>query len=130
MDRLRNPKNKIDLRGARILVVEDEALIAFELQASLTAAGACVVGPSLTLAEAIDLARGENLAAAVLDIRLGRDAVVPVARELFSRRIPFLFYTGQVDVSYIKGLWPECKIISKPAPRRALIGAVAALLRD
>jgi DNA-binding response OmpR family regulator len=118
-----------ELSGARILVVEDEALIAFELQASLTDAGAQVIGPSLTVAEAFVLAGRETLSAAILDVRLGRDTIAPVARKLAARGIPFLFYTGQVETNPIREEWPHCKIISKPAPRRALVGAVVALLR-
>ena len=116
------------LSGARILVVEDEAFIAFDLHATLTDAGAEVVGPALSLAEAFALASRENLFAAVLDVRLGRDTVGPVARQLAARGIPFLFYTGQVETEAIRRQWPHCKIISKPAPLRTLVGAVAALL--
>jgi DNA-binding response OmpR family regulator len=116
------------LSGARVLVVEDEAIIGFELQASLTDAGAQVIGPSLTLTEAFALASHENLSAAVLDIRLGRETIGPVARQLAARGIPFLFYTGQVETDPIRAEWPHCKIISKPAPLRSLVGAVSALL--
>jgi DNA-binding response OmpR family regulator len=118
------------LKGARILVVEDEALIAFDLQATLTDAGAEVVGPSLTVTEAFALAGRENLSAAVLDVRLGRHAIEPVARQLAARSIPFLFYTGQVETDPIKAEWPQCEIIAKPAPSRTLVRAVAALLRS
>jgi DNA-binding response OmpR family regulator len=117
------------LSGARILVVEDEAFIALDLQATLTDAGAEVIGPSLTLEQAFALASRENLSAAILDVRLGRDTVGPVARQLAARDIPFLFYTGQVEAESIRRQWPRCKIISKPAPLRTLVGAVAALLR-
>lgn len=116
------------LSGARILVVEDEAFIAFDLYATLTDAGAEVIGPSLTLTEAFALAGRENLSAAVLDIRLGRETIGPVARQLAARGIPFLFYTGQVETDPIRAEWPHCKIISKPAPLRSLVGAVSALL--
>jgi DNA-binding response OmpR family regulator len=116
------------LSGARILVVEDEAFIALDLQATLTDAGAEVIGPSLTLAEAFALASRENLSAAILDFRLGRDTVRPVARQLAARDIPFLFYTGQVEAESIRRQWPLCKVISKPAPLRTLVAAVAALL--
>lgn len=116
------------LSGARILVVEDEAFIAFDLYATLTDAGAEVIGPSLTLTEAFALAGRENLSAAVLDVRLGRETIGPVARQLAARGIPFLFYTGQVETDPIRAEWPHCKIISKPAPLRSLVGAVSALL--
>jgi DNA-binding response OmpR family regulator len=116
------------LSGARILVVEDEAFIAFDLQATLTDAGAEVIGPTLTLAEAFALAGRENLSAAILDVRLGRDTIEPVARQLAARGIPFLFYSGQVETDTIRSEWPQCKVISKPATVRTLVRAVAALL--
>jgi DNA-binding response OmpR family regulator len=116
------------LTGARILVVEDEAFIAFDLQVTLTDAGAEVIGPSLTLAEAFALASRENLSAAILDVRLGRHTIGPVARQLAARGIPFLFYSGQVETDAIRAEWPQCKVISKPAPLGALVRAVAALL--
>src|SRR5512144_3230685 len=95
------------LSGARVLVVEDEAIIGFELQATFTDAGAQVIGPSLTLTEAFALASHENLSAAVLDIRLGRETIGPVARHLAARGIPFLFYTGQVETDPIQAEWPH-----------------------
>lgn len=117
------------LSGARILVVEDEAFIAFDLYATLTDAGAEVIGPSLTLTEAFALAGRENLSAAVLDIRLGRETIGPVARQLAARGIPFLFYSGQVEADSIRVEWPHCRIIAKPASVRTLVRAVAALLQ-
>ena len=117
-----------NLSGARVLVVEDEAYIALDLYATLTDAGAEVIGPSLTLAEAFALAGREPLSAAILDVRLGRDTVGPVARQLAARGIPFFFYTGQVEADAIRKQWPGSKIISKPASSRTLVGAVAALL--
>src|SRR5215469_596961 len=83
------------LAGARILVVEDEFIIALEIQANLEEAGATVVGPALTLQQALELAENESLSAAMLDLRLGRDSAAAVAQVLAERHIPFLFYTGQ-----------------------------------
>lgn len=116
------------LSGVRVLVVEDEVLVALEVQASLTDAGAKVVGPSMTLGDAFALAGRESLSAAILDVRLGRDTIGPVARQLAGLGIPFLFYTGQVETDSIRAEWPHCMIISKPAPVRALVRAVAELL--
>src|SRR5215469_3841942 len=83
------------LEGARVLVVEDEFIIALEIQANLEEARATVVGPALTLQQALELAENESLSAAMLDLRLGRDSAAAVAQVLAERHIPFLFYTGQ-----------------------------------
>ncbi len=88
-----------------------------------------MVGPSLTLREAFNLAAREDLSAAILDIRLGRDTISPVARQLAGRGIPFLFYTGQIETDPIRAERPDCKIISKPAPLRTLVRAIAALVQ-
>src|SRR5579862_9929896 len=76
------------LAGARILVVEDEFIIALEIQANLEEAGATVVGPALTLEQALELAQNDGLSAAMLDLRLGRDSASPVAQVLAERHIP------------------------------------------
>ena len=115
------------LEGARVLVVDDEFLIAAQLEADLTAAGAEVVGPSQTLQEASDFAARERLTAAILDIQIGHDSIGPVARLLSARSIPFIFYTGQVHTDPIRTQWPKCKVLSKPAPTGSLIAAIAAL---
>ena len=117
-----------ELKGVRVLVAEDEAIIAFELEAFLTEAGAEVVGPTYSLGDAMNLAEGEGLAAAVLDIRLGEDTIAPVARLLTERGIPFLFYSGQIDNDPILAEWPTSTLVPKPASPRVVIHALAELL--
>lgn len=83
------------LRHCRILVVEDEYMLADELQRELSRAGAVVVGPVPTVAMALDLlAREADLDGAVLDVNLGGDLVYPVADALAGRKVPFVFVTG------------------------------------
>lgn len=117
-----------DLSGARLMVAEDEVLIAFELQSMLTEAGADVVGCAHTLTAALVLAEELDLSAAVLDFRLGDQDVLPLARRLAARRVPFVIYTGQIRTGTIKTEWPACQIVSKPALPRTLIKAVAGVL--
>jgi DNA-binding response OmpR family regulator len=73
-----------------ILVVEDEALIAMETAAVLTAHGFAVLGPVATVAGALELLRREQPDAAVLDVNLRGVAVTPVATELRAMGVPFL----------------------------------------
>jgi DNA-binding response OmpR family regulator len=113
-----------------VLVVDDEFLIAAQLQCDLTEAGAEVVGPSHTLQDAIALAEREHLTAAILDIQLGRDNVGPLAQRLTDRGIPFVFYTGQVHTDPIRTRWPNSKVISKPATADNLIAAVASVMKE
>jgi DNA-binding response OmpR family regulator len=115
------------LRGARILVAEDEVLIAIELKSVLCDAGADVVGPMLTVRDALAAASQVDLSAAILDITLGRSSIVPVARILTSRGIPFVFYTGQADVRTVAAEWPDRKILAKPVMPRVLVDTLVSL---
>ena len=85
--------NATHLQGKRVLVVEDEYLIASDLSRRLEALGARVAGPVATVDQALALAK-EPLDAAVLDINLREVMAYPVARELERRRVPFVVTTG------------------------------------
>jgi CheY-like chemotaxis protein len=82
------------LAGRRILVVEDEPVVAMALEDMLLDLGCVVVGPALGLRRAMELAMVETLDGAVLDINLGGDRSFPVAEILGARAVPFLFATG------------------------------------
>lgn len=85
---------RTDLKGVRILVVEDDFYQASEMSEFLQAAGAEIVGPIGHAAAAASLLRDEQIDAAVLDINLGRGPEFDVARSLRERDIPFLLVTG------------------------------------
>lgn len=83
------------LAGVRALVVEDEALIAMDLVATLRRAGCVVVGPARRVAPALLLVAGDPRPdVALLDVNLGGEPVVPVADALAGRDIPFVLITG------------------------------------
>lgn len=81
-------------RAARLLVVEDEPLVALALEDQLADAGYEVVGPAFSLQEALRLAESEALDGAVLDINLAGEKVYPVADLLAKRDVPFVYVTG------------------------------------
>jgi DNA-binding response OmpR family regulator len=116
------------LDGSRVLVVEDDFFIGLELTAILRDAGAEVVGPLQTVQSALAGAEDKKLSAAILDIRLGDDTVEPVARRLAEHHVPFLFYTGQSRTDPVQALWPDCRIVAKPALPGSLLTAIAALV--
>jgi|SRR5262245_21980580 DNA-binding NtrC family response regulator len=116
------------LAGARILVVEDEAVIAFDLTEALTDAGAAVVGPATTLTAALCHATNGELSAALLDVRLGSETVFPVAKALLERAVPLAFHTGDPDASTLARAWPDSEVLTKPASREAIVGTLARLL--
>lgn len=78
----------------RVLVVEDEFVIADDLAESLRELGFAVVGPAATVGSALELIEREPVAAALLDANLRGEGSGPVAEELSNRAIPFVVVTG------------------------------------
>jgi ActR/RegA family two-component response regulator len=85
-------------KGRRILVVEDEFLIALDLAYALEDIGAEVVGPVATVDAALAVVHSsETLHGATLDVTLGREVSFPVAEALQQRGLPFVLLTGYSD---------------------------------
>jgi DNA-binding NtrC family response regulator len=85
-----------DLQGRRVLIVEDEYLIAWDLTEALTEVGAEVIGPMTTVHDALKALACEDAPdVALLDVSLdNHESALAIAEELQTRRIPFIFYTG------------------------------------
>ncbi|WP_304170604.1 HWE histidine kinase domain-containing protein [Phenylobacterium aquaticum] len=116
-----------DLRGARVLIVEDAVLLAMELETGLSDAGASVIGPAYELEEAMALL-DQPIDAAVLDANLNGRSVMPVAEVLAARGVPFVFATGYGDTGGAPGGF-DAPIIRKPYDVSQVAAAVAGLLR-
>lgn len=86
-----------DLTMRRILVVEDEFLIAMTIENILLDLGCQVVGPEGSLQPAMELARLEPLDAAILDVTINGGQVFPVAEILLGRGVPFVLASGYGD---------------------------------
>jgi DNA-binding response OmpR family regulator len=117
------------LRDKRVLVVEDEAIVAMMVEDELADAGAKVIGPASSVEEALRLIEGATsdggLSVAVLDIHLGGERVLPVADRRAVLGVPFLFATG-----YGKGCdtgGHDAPILRKLFHPAALITALEAL---
>ncbi|HZF76092.1 MAG TPA: response regulator [Acetobacteraceae bacterium] len=78
----------------RILVVEDEALVAMLVEDALMDAGFGIIGPAATVEEAMRLLNDERPDAVVLDLNLAGETSTPVADELAARGIPYVIATG------------------------------------
>jgi DNA-binding response OmpR family regulator len=122
----RNDHDK--LTGVTVLVVEDDPLLAMDLETTLVGAGAVVVGLCRTLDEAMLRADGADFVVAVLDFGLGSDTVSPLARRLFDRGVPFVLYTGKSRHEPSLAEWRDCSIVEKPASPRTLVSAVRTVL--
>jgi DNA-binding response OmpR family regulator len=79
---------------ARVLIVEDEPIIAFDLADQLAEAGFKVVGPALRASEGVALVAGEGCDVAILDVNLGQETSEVVALALAALGLPFVVVSG------------------------------------
>jgi CheY-like chemotaxis protein len=115
------------LEGLRVLLVEDEAMVAMMIEDMLCDLGCQVIGPVSRVASALDLLEDEPVDAAVLDVNLGGEAVFPVADRLAAAGVPFVFSTGYG----LAGLDPrhaDRPVLQKPYSRERLGAALAGAL--
>src|SRR5574337_173081 len=82
------------LLSKRVLVIEDEAIIAAMVEEMLTELGAIVIGPAATIAHGLELAMREAIDGALLDVNVRSERIDPVADVLRSRDIPYVYATG------------------------------------
>jgi CheY-like chemotaxis protein len=115
------------LQGRRVLVVEDESLVAMMIADSLEEAGCSVVGPVAALQDGLALAQQGGLDAAVLDRNLAGTSSDSIARELQSRGIPFVIISGYADPTQPRGM-PAAPYLTKPFQQEALIGILVDLI--
>jgi PAS domain S-box-containing protein len=103
----------------RVLLVEDEALVAMMIQDTLAEFGFQVVGPVSTASGALAAARESHFDAAVLDINLGDGLVYTVAEILEKRGVPFVFVTGY-DADSVDSRFSGVPVLQKPIERDML----------
>jgi len=98
----------------RVLVVEDEALVAMLIEDQLIELGFDVVGPAATASQAIALCEDERIDGAVLDVNLGGgQRSDPVAELLAAKGIPFVFVTGYGQAG-IDRRFADAGVLQKP----------------
>lgn len=102
------------MRGAqRVLVVEDEVMVAMLVEDMLIEMGFDVVGPAYRLSDGLQLAEREAIDLAVLDVNLNGARSFPIAVILADRGIPFVFATGYGAVA-VEDDFPGVPVVSKP----------------
>jgi CheY-like chemotaxis protein len=115
------------LRDRRILIVEDEYLLANDLHNALRTAGIAVLGPVPSVAAALAMIAAEAMIdAAVLDINLRGEMVFAVADALRARGVPFAFATGY-DQAVVPDRFADAPRAEKPLKGRQVKAALAPL---
>jgi two-component system, response regulator PdtaR len=109
--------------SARVLVVEDEAIIALDIADQLTRAGFQVVGPVPSVSKALTLIAAAGCDIAVLDVNLRNETAEPIARELRSRSTPFLFLSA-VSRDRLPPEFDNEVLLPKPARSAVLVAAL------
>lgn len=102
-----------DLKGLRILVVEDEAAISLLLEDMLLDFGCEVIGPAARLSAALEAVSRESVDIAILDVNVAGEPIYPVAEALVARNIPFVFSTGYGSAG-IKDAFRDRPVLQKP----------------
>lgn len=115
------------LRGARILVCEDEPFIALDLALSVRDADGIVVGPAASVQQAKQLLDG-TIAAAILDVHLADGEITPIAEHLLQHDVPLVFHTGVGLPWLLEQKYPGLDVFEKPTAPAKLIAAIAARL--
>jgi CheY-like chemotaxis protein len=110
--------------GLRILLVEDEIMVALLLEDMLSELGHAVIGPVSRIDKAVEMAQEETLDLAILDVNLDGKEVYPVAEALDARGIPFVFSTGYGNGG-LHAAYRDRPTLSKPFLRRDLLQALA-----
>jgi DNA-binding response OmpR family regulator len=115
------------LAGKRILIVEDEIIVALDLADKITADGAKAVGPVSTVSAALDVIANTELDGVILDVKLREEMAFPVADVLADRHIPFVFMTG-LDAGDIPSRHANVRCVQKPFSIEVIYGALEATI--
>jgi len=115
------------LSGLRVLLVEDEAMVAMMIEDMLSDLGCQVIGPASRVSRALDLLEHDGIDAAVLDVNLGGEAVFPVADRLAAAGVPFVFSTGY-GTAGLDARHAARPVLQKPYSRERLAAALAGAL--
>jgi CheY-like chemotaxis protein len=111
----------------RVLVVEDEPLIAMMMQEWLEELNCMPVGPATSVSGALELIGRGKVDGAILDVTLGSEQSFPVADELLKRGVPFAFATGH-DIETLEPRFAGALILPKPFEQTAFSGVVGSIL--
>lgn len=116
------------LRGRRVLVIEDEMLVAMEFESLLQRQGCAVVGPASTVDRALALLDHDQPDAALLDLNLNGESASAVAVALRTRGVPFVLVTGYGEAQSSEPELQGAPRVDKPVNHYALVRALAQVI--
>ena len=116
--------------GQRILVAEDEMVIAFDLRDTVEEAGYEVEGPYAGTSSALRACEGKRPDLAILDVSFGGDDSFRLASKLAADHVPIIFRTGGKSSAMIAERFPEALTVPKPCPPATMLAAVSGALGD
>jgi DNA-binding response OmpR family regulator len=123
-----SPEFSARVNGLRILVAEDEPLIAMEMEEVFQDHGGVVIGPYPTLRALLAASEKGSFDVAILDVRLGSEECFPAAERLRAAGVPIVFHSGHADRLDLSAAYPDAALCKKPtAPERLLEAALAAI---
>lgn len=113
--------------GRRVLVVEDEVIVAWLLEDMLVDLGCVVIGPAANVKQALTKIEAEAIDVAVLDVNLNGEMSYPIADALAARGVPFVFVTGYDKDRMLDG-YQAFPVLQKPFHRAELTVTLSELL--
>ena len=118
----------LPLQGRRLLVVEDEAFIAIDLQYLLEDAGAHVIDICVDNVSTLATLRTQRPDAVLMDFRLADGEAHPSARCAQELGVPVVFHSGHVSARELADRYPGTRVLSKPARGEAICAALVAVM--
>lgn len=116
-----------ELPGKRVLIVEDNPLLAFDIKDLMEELGAIPIGPALDLGAGLALLNDNQPDAALLDIDLGGEYVWPLAEELRQRRVPFAFISADCTADFLPDPYRRMVCLEKPATKHEIVELISEL---
>ncbi len=119
-----NPSEKSD--ATRVLIVEDEPFIAWDLAEAVESAGGIVIGPAASVAQALALVQASVLEAAILDVNLPDGHIGPVLESL-REHVAVVIHSGVGLPQEVRDRFPDVPVYFKPTPAGVLMTRLFAL---
>lgn len=117
------------LHRARVLVAEDEPVIALDLASAVEEAGGEVVGPVASVRQALSLVDEDGIQAAIVDVDLLDGDIGPVIEELTRRGLPVIVHSGGGLPPELRDRFSEIEVYRKPTLASVLVNRIAGRIR-